>query len=153
MKIQILNEIVNLNDFTIIPLGGCGNVERWIKEDYFSNTNIKIMYFRDRDDKKENIDKKSDNKIVTLKREIENYIPIEVIKKKYDKAIDNINPKEWADIDVAKKIHESIDNIKEEAIKSSLQAKELWKDVSINDLDNEVKDWFNRIKEFFYPEK
>lgn len=152
-RIKELNEIVNLDDFTIIPLGGCGNVERWIKEDYFSNTNIKIMYFRDRDDKKENIKKNDFNKIVTLKREIENYIPIEVIRKKYNKALENINPKELGEIDIAKKIHESINNIKEEAIKSSLQAKELWKDVSINDLDNEVKDWFNRIKEFFYPEK
>ncbi|WP_456060080.1 hypothetical protein, partial [Brachyspira pilosicoli] len=96
---------------------------------------------------KKKIFKKNDsNKIVTLKREIENYIPIELIRKKYNKALENINPEELGEIDIAKKIHESINNIKEESIKSSLQAKELWKDVSINDLDNEVKDWFNRIK-------
>ena len=152
-RIEELRNIVNLNDFTIIPVHGGGNVDRWIKEDYFAKTNIKIMYFKDRDDKKENINKNSENKIVTLKREIENYIPKKIIRKKFFEELKDITDEELDDIDIARKIHEKIKDRHESAIKSSLQERKLWSDISINDLDNEVKDWFNRIKKFFYPEK
>ena len=81
--IKKLRSIIDLKDYTLIPLGGCDNVDRWIKEDYLQTSNVKCLYFKDGDNKEHYTLEKQDNVITTRRREIENYIPKNVIEKEY----------------------------------------------------------------------
>ena len=81
-----MKSIVDLNQFTFIPLHGCGNVDIWIKEDYLKNSNVKCLYFKDRDDNTAPAITRDDNVnnvIKTSKREIENYIPYTVVENRF----------------------------------------------------------------------
>jgi len=79
----------------IVPLGGTGNLRDWTHRDYLKNFHVgKKVYFFDRDDLQRQqerhayiaaIRQQDDIPIVTKKREIENYIPIDAIKLAVEK--------------------------------------------------------------------
>ncbi|WP_416830689.1 ATP-dependent nuclease, partial [Helicobacter ganmani] len=84
---ESLRSIFDIETITLVPLNGGGNIKKWIVEAYLvENTNIKQIYFMDKDDEsnqREKYQNKCENNktkiIITQKREIENYFPIDVL--------------------------------------------------------------------------
>lgn len=84
-QIDLLKNIFDIDSITIIPLRGSGNVENWIRQDYLKDSNIKQIYFIDRDKKEQHNDIKQKNTkiIITQKREIENYYPVDILENHF----------------------------------------------------------------------
>ncbi|WP_425536951.1 TOPRIM nucleotidyl transferase/hydrolase domain-containing protein [Helicobacter equorum] len=126
-KFECLREIFDLKTITLIPMRGGGNVKNWITEDYLKQSNVKCLYFFDRDDKKDNEWKniQGENLIITKKREIENYYPVNVLEAYFKKklGVDSVFSddfkKNWDNMDIA----EYVANLKQE--KSSLKKQAL----------------------------
>ena len=49
-SIDSFKSIIDIKPFTFVPLHGGDNVDIWIKEDYLRTSNVKCLYFKDRDD-------------------------------------------------------------------------------------------------------
>ena len=151
-RFEELKNIEDLTKFTIIPLNGCGNVDIWIKEDYLKNSNIKCLYIKDRDKKetKYNLEK-TDNIIITKRREIENYIPCSVIEYYFSIQFSENEKRNYGEIDVSKTILPKVNkNCTEKDIKNILEGKDIWENISLDMLDkDEITSWFTKIHEYF----
>ena len=161
-KFECLREIFDLKTITLIPLYGGGNVKNWMTADYLKQSNVKCLYFFDRDDKKDNEWKniQGENLIITKKREIENYYPIDILETYFKKKLDIDSvfsddfKKNWDDGDVAKYIanlEQGKMQFKEASIKSMFGDKEIWNQISKDNMQSfdEIKEWFQKMKDFF----
>lgn len=159
-NLPTLKSIVDLNQFTFIPLHGCGNIDIWIKEDYLKNSNVKCLYFKDRDDNTAPAITRDDNVnnvIKTSKREIENYIPYTVVENRFGIQFTDAEKQNWDNIDVASVAvndhgtHLNPDNRQSENIvKNILQSKDVWDNITFPEADlSEFQNWFEHIKSFF----
>lgn len=162
-EIDCLNKIFDIESITIIPLSGSGNIENWIKRDYLKDSNVKQIYFKDRDNKtQESVASQENIKVITTqKREIENYYPIDVVgnyfKEKFN--IDSIFSQKdrdsWDDNDIAKLIYSksktSNTKLKESDIKSMFNCEDIWQQINENNLQSfdEIKGWFEEMRDFF----
>ena len=130
--------------------------------DYLKQSNVKCLYFFDRDDKKDNEWKniQGENLIITKKREIENYYPIDILETYFKKKLDIDSvfsddfKKNWDDGDVAKYIanlEQGKMQFKEASIKSMFGDKEIWNQISKDNMQSfdEIKEWFQKMKDFF----
>lgn len=163
-NIPELKEIIDLQEkidsglIAIIPMKG-SNLADWIDRYALKNTNAIEFHLYDRDiDEKyikeiEKVKKRKDGSfgILTQKREIENYVPKEIIENNFEVQI-NLNENEnWDEIDVPKKIQSLRNDLNEKTIKTIICGK-CSQNITKQDLDNldawdEVKGWFKKIKE------
>ena len=151
-RIDEFRSIIDLTHFTFIELHGGGNVDLWIKANYLKDTNIKCLYFRDRDESTSNPSVVHPQKvIITAKREIENYIPLHLIENYFNISFTDKEKEDWNNIDVANILHNKCHKkYSETAIKQMLQATEIWEKIHFTeDVKDEIKCWFEDIKEFF----
>ncbi len=150
-QFQDCKNIIDITQFSIIELNGCANVDTWIKNDYLENSNIKRLYFRDRNNNKIETENQKNNVIITKKREIENYIPYNLIENYFNIAFTKTEKENWNDIDVTKHIRGKINNkYKNEDIKRILESRDIWNNLKLpDDSMNEIKEWFNKIKNYF----
>ncbi|MDY4426022.1 MAG: ATP-binding protein [Helicobacter sp.] len=161
-KFECLREIFDLKTTTLIPMRGGGNVKNWMTADYLKQSNVKCLYFFDRDNKKDNEWKniQGENLIITKKREIENYYPIDILETYFKKKLgidsvfsDNFK-KNWDNEDVAKYIanlKQGKMQFKEASIKLMFGDKEIWNQISKDNMQSfdEIKEWFQKMKDFF----
>lgn len=138
--------------FNLMNGANCGDyIDRYITK----NTNaIEFhLYDKDKDSKYEEDIEKVNQRIdgsegiLTNKREIENYVPKELIENEFNIKLENIS--NWDDFDVAKAISEKI-NMKENNIKNVLCGK-LSQQITKESLESinaweEVEGWFNKVK-------
>lgn len=160
-KFDCLRNIFNIETITLISLSGGGNVKRWIAESYLEDTNIKGLFFIDRDKKQEE-EERNKKVIITEKREIENYFPINVLEEYFSEklGIENIFSKEatnnWDNEDIAKVIYnKQIDKtIKEKDIKNMFYDKKIWDKINKNNMQgfNEIERWFENIRGIFFED-
>lgn len=161
-KFECLREIFDLKTITLIPMRGGGNVKNWITEDYLKQSNVKCLYFFDRDDKKDNEWKniQGENLIITKKREIENYYPVNVLEAYFKKklGVDSVFSddfkKNWDNMDIAEyvaNLKQEKKQFKEASIKSMFGDKEIWNQISKDNMQSfdEIKEWFQKMKDFF----
>lgn len=151
-RFEEFRNIEDLTKFTIIPLNGCGNIDIWIKEDYLKNSNIKCFYIKDKDKKETKYHlEKENNVLITNKLEIENYIPCSVIENYFNIQFSEKDKQGWDEIDVSKTILSKVNkDIKERDIKNMLESDGIWKNISLNMLDeDEIISWFTKINEYF----
>jgi len=159
-KIIDLKECIEKGLLAVIPMHG-SNLKDWINRYALMNTNVieYHLYDRDHDEKyKEEIEivnsRKDGSKArLTKKREIENYVPKEIIEAELGINL-NIEDSEWdnADIVEAIKNYDKYKEIKCSDIKGIICgscAKKITKDhlVKLGAWD-EVKSWFEDIKGF-----
>lgn len=163
-NIPELKEIIDLQEkiysglIAIIPMRG-SNLADWIDRYALKNTNAIEFHLYDCDiDEKykkeiEKVKKRNDGSfgILTKKREIENYVPKEIIENNFEVQI-NLNENEnWDKINVPKKIQFIRKDLKEIDIKTIICGKCSQKITKqhLDDLNawDEVKGWFNKIKE------
>ena len=155
-EIDSFRNIIDINTLTFIPLHGCGNVDIWIKEDYLKNTNVKCLYFKDRDDNQTRAIIQHNNLIQTKKREIENYIPISLVEETFNILFNSNERNDWDNIDIANRLYNKgirfgkNQKDTENVIKNILQSKKIWDKISFlpNDTE-EIKSWFKHMKDFF----
>ncbi|WP_300691966.1 MULTISPECIES: ATP-binding protein [Helicobacter] len=160
---ESLRSIFDIETITLVPLNGGGNIKKWIVEAYLvENTNIKQIYFMDKDDEsnqREKYQNKCENNktkiIITQKREIENYFPIDVLedyfKEKFKKEIFSEEIKaNWDNEDIARIITSKTSH-QEKDIKMMFYAEELWKNIDTNNMQgfDEMKKWFEDMRDFF----
>jgi hypothetical protein len=125
------------------------------------NSNVKCLYFRDRDNNEPVVITRADI-IKTRKREIENYIPISIIENKFNVHFSQSDKENWVNIDVAETLYtmglrfgNNTDPQKqkkdtENTIKNILESKEVWETITFSDTDTaEIIEWFNKMKQFF----
>lgn len=159
-KFDSLKQIFDIETITLIPLYGGGNVDTWFKQDYLKESNIKQVFFKDKDNKKYQQSQSNNNNvknITTKKREIENYFPIDIIeeyfKNKYDMSelFSQENRDNWDNEDIAKLIENKIKKIKEQDIKSQFYCEEIWEKLDENNINgfDEIKEWFEIMRDFF----
>lgn len=156
-ELAVLKNIIDLSQFTFIPLHGCGNVDTWIKEDYLKDSNVNCLYYKDRDDNAPVAIPQTNNIIKTTKREIENYIPCEIIENRFNIRFTDLEKQNWDNLDIASAVvcnhnfHPNPDiHQSENIVKNILQSKDVWKNLTFSDISlNEFKDWFTRMKQFF----
>ena len=148
--------IIDLRSFTFIPLYGGGNVDTWIKEDYLRDSNVKCLYFKDRNDDVPVALPQGDNIVRTTKREIENYIPINLVEAEFSVNFTEPNRTNWNDIDVAETLYNmgvnSFGDKKhcENVIKQILGKRDIWRQITFSMEDKtEITSWFNKMKTFF----
>lgn len=155
-QIDTFRNIIDLTKFTFIHLHGGGNVDTWIKEEYLKNTNVKCFYFKDRDNDQPQAITQTDNIIKTAKREIENYIPFSKVEEIFHVTFSDYEKENWKDIDIANILYNK--NIRfgktkgetEKTIKKILQKTEIWDNITFSEEDTEeIKSWFNHMKNFF----
>ncbi len=162
-NINELKQIINLNKkiedkiISIIPMNG-SRLKDWIGRYVLENTNVLEyhLYDRDLDEKykneveKVNARKDGSRAKLTQKREIENYVPKNIIEKEFDITL-SVKDTEWDDLDITKEVHKYRKDLKESDIKSIICGK-CSKQITKNDLLQlnawkEVKTWFEEIKE------
>lgn len=157
-KFDCLRNIFNIETITLISLKGGGNIKKWIAESYLEDTNIKELYFRDRDNEEQQ-EESNKKVIITEKREIENYFPIDVLEEYFSEklGIKNIFSKEvtnnWDNEDIARVIYNKQINttIKEENIKNMFYDEKIWDKINEKNMQgfDEIKRWFENIRNFF----
>lgn len=157
-KFECLRNIFDLKTITLIPLHGGGNVKNWIREDYLKQSNIKCLYFLDRDEDRRDVEEQ--NLIRTKKREIENYYPIDILEEYFKNKLgkdlifsDNFK-RNWDNEDIAQYVFNCQSEDKKIGatdIKSMFANKEIWDKIDENNMQNfdEIKEWFERMKKFF----
>lgn len=158
-NIEILRKIFDINTITIIPLNSGGNIEVWIKHDYLKDSNVKQLYFIDKDNKDKTMLTKQENikQIITKKREIENYYPIDIIeeyfknKLKINSIFSEKNRNNCDNEDIANLISQKSNMFKEHTIKEMFNHKEIWEKINEYNLQDfkEIKSWFETMKNFF----
>lgn len=157
--IEDLRKIFDIKNITIIPLSSSGNLETWIKKDYLKNSNIKQLYFIDKDKKEKTAITEQENikSIITKKREIENYYPIDIIEEYFKNKLE-VNSifsekiiKNWDNEDIANLISQKSNKFKEQKIKEMFSSNEIWKKITKDNLQgfDEIKSWFETMKDFF----
>lgn len=164
-NIEELKKLIDLKEckksglLAIIPMNG-SNLKDWIDRHALENTNVIEYHLYDRDpDEKykkqiEKVNSRNDGSKarLTKKREIENYVPKEIIEAEFGITL-NIEDSKWDDLDIAKVIQscDKYKKMKEADIKSiicGVCAKKITKDhlVKLGAWD-EVKTWFEEIKD------
>lgn len=163
-KIEELKNIIDISTITIIPMSG-SNLLKWVRENYLEDSNIREVHIYD-GDKKEYID--IVNKINseggrkygfnTKCLEMENYIPYKYIEEEFNIKLDKKIIEDWDKEDIPKylanKVKQEILNFedREKIIKQILNgriAKKItYKDLENNNKSEEIKIWFEKIKEF-----
>lgn len=141
---------------SIIPMHG-SNLKDWINRYSLENTNVLEfhLYDRDEDGKYKNaiekVNSRNDGSFGTLikKREIENYVPKELIESEFNINLSHIA--DWNNADIANEVKQKVNNKKENDIKSIICGK-LSQQIKRENLDdnnsfNEIKGWFEKIKE------
>jgi len=156
-KIIDLEECIKKGLLSVIPMHG-SNLKDWINRYVLKNTNVIEYHLYDRD---HNEQYKKEVEIVnsrdglkaqlTRKREIENYVPKEIIEAEFRITLD-IEDSEWDNLDIAKAIksYNEYKKMKDSDIKKIICgscAKKITKDhlVKLGAWD-EVKGWFENIK-------
>lgn len=143
---------------SIIPMKG-SNLIDWINRYALKNTNAIEFHLYDKDNNeqyKKDIEKVNNRKdgsigILTQKREIENYVPKEIIDEEFGVQI-NLNQGDvWEEIDVPQKIQSLKNCMTEKDIKGIICGK-CSKNITKEHLLNlnawyEVEGWFKKIKE------
>ncbi|PUU90489.1 ATP-binding protein [Halanaerobium sp.] len=158
-RIKDFREIINLEKekISIIPMIG-SNLKNWAEKNYLENSNVVEFHLYDKDDNSQyskSVDKinKRDDKSVALLtnyREMENYIHPELIKDEFD--FDTSEYEEaWSTIDVPKLVSDIKPGLKQSDIKRIINGK-VAKNLTSKHLRklgvyNEVKSWFEKIKE------
>lgn len=158
-KIDCLRKIFDTDNITIISLRGSGNMKHWIMQDYLKDSNVKQVYFKDRDEQQNQDIIENDNikVIVTQKREIENYYPIDIVENYFksklglDSIFSQADLDNWDNDDIAKVIAKETNKFMETTIKEMFNCKEMWEQINENNLQgfDEIKSWFEIMKDFF----
>jgi len=164
-NIEELRKIIDLEDciknglLAIIPMNG-SNLKGWINRYALKNTNVIEYHLYDRDDDEKykeqikivNSRKDGSKARLTKKREIENYVPKEIIKSELGITLD-IEDSEWDNADIVKAIkkYDKYKEMRDSRIKKEISescVKKITKDhlVKLGAWD-EVKTWFEEIKE------
>lgn len=153
-----LKNIIDVTDstkYTQITLRGGGNIDNWIKSDYLKGANVKCLYFKDKDETGEDKEITGNNCLLikTNKREIENYIPIDVVVNSTNCPITDEEKARWDELDIAKLLMDKgfrTGKGAEKEIKHILQTATVWEQIRKEHLDfNEIEGWFMQMKEFF----
>ncbi|MGQ9847808.1 MAG: ATP-binding protein [Bacteroidales bacterium] len=165
-NIPELKSIINLKDkkesglISIIPMRG-SNLVDWIDRYALKNTNAVEFHLYDKDideqykDKIEKVNNRKDGSYGTLtkKREIENYVPKEIIEEEFKIQISLNSSENWDEIDVPGKIQSIRNDLKgkDKVIKEIICGK-CSKQITKQHLENlgawdEVKGWFEKIKD------
>ena len=142
----------------IIPMRG-SNLIDWINRYALKNTNAIEFHLYDRDpgqkykEEIEKVNNRNDGSfgILTDKREIENYVPKEIIEETFGVKIKLNVGEKWDDIDIPKLIKSIINDRSEDSIKNQICGS-CSKKLTKNHLEklkawDEVKGWFGKIKE------
>lgn len=166
--LNIINQIPEFNEIvdfekekvSIIPMHG-GNLKNWVERNYLKETNAIEFHIYDRDSNSgrnteqykaqlDEINNRDDDSsaIMTIKREMENYIPKSAIEAHFK--IDFSGIADWDTEDIPKFISQKT-NMKESTVKAILNSKlasEITKD-SLEQIGafDEFKGWFEKIKE------
>lgn len=155
-----LREKINSGLLAIIPMRG-SNLIDWVNRYALKNTNVIEFHLYDRDtcgqykNEIEKVNKRQDGScgLLTNKREIENYVPKEIIEQEFQITLDNIN---WDDEDIPQKILEKCPNKKDkkggDSIVKEILCCSCSKKITKRDLDDlgawdEVKEWFEKIRD------
>jgi predicted ATP-dependent endonuclease of OLD family len=163
-NISELKAIIDLEekDISVIPLNG-GNLKNWIDRNYLKDSNIVEFHIYDRDTNSgrnteqylaqyEQINAREDESVCVLtnKREMENYIPKELIETEF--SIDCSAVADWNIEDIPTFVQNKTD-FDEKAVKGILNgklAKQLTKEhLEQSDSFEEIKSWFEQIKAIF----
>ncbi|PEJ12097.1 ATP-binding protein [Bacillus toyonensis] len=167
---ESIDEYKNIIDLkalniSIIPMRG-SNLVTWVNENYLNNSNVIELHIYDNDmtKYKEKVSQMMENQdgrrfgFITAKREMENYIPAELIEKEFSINLDKHKIK-WDTVDVPKLLIDLVmQNIKdpkerEDIIKQILNG-QLTKKITKSQLEycnsyEEIKIWFEHIAEFY----
>lgn len=162
-KIDEFRQIIDLEalKIRIVPLQG-SNLIRWVNENYFSESNIKEihLYDNDRQDYRNIVSKiKAENDkrrygFLTMRREMENYIPPLLIEREFGIDLSEYYSS-WNEIDVPEILKNmAMLNVKdpkdrEKTIKNILNGKVV-KSITVEDLRNmenfeEVESFFKKV--------
>jgi len=163
-NIEELKEIIDLKKeresgiLTIMPMHG-GNLKDFIAKHYLKNTNVLEFHLYDKDDGSyfEDIEKVRQRKdgsygTLTSLREIENYSPPEVLEEYFNVklASEMSSIEDWGEKNIPKLIEEKV-KMKESIVKKKICndcSKKITKDHLMEmGTWNEVKGWFEKIKE------
>lgn len=165
-NIDELKNIINLKEkiesglIAILPMGG-SKLGDFINRYVLENTNVIEFHLYDKDEDEkyknsiENVKNRKDGSygVLTKKREIENYIPKEIIETEFNIILDNIDVDNWDEEDIPKKVLEKCPDIKETAIKEKLCrscSQKLTKEHLVKmSAWEEIEGWFKKIKEIF----
>lgn len=155
-RIIDLKSKIEAGILSIIPMRG-SNLKDWINRYALKNTNVIEFHLYDKDkneqykDEIERVNSRGDGScaLSTQKREIENYIPKELIEKEFNINLSDVN--DWDSEDIPKKIQSKIPDLKEKDIKLRLCCR-CSKEITKQHLDelsawDEVKGWFEIINE------
>ncbi|EOO75212.1 hypothetical protein IIC_02359 [Bacillus cereus VD021] len=167
---ESIDEYKNIIDLkalniSIIPMRG-SNLVTWVNENYLNNSNVIELHIYDNDmpKYKEKVSQMMESQdgrrfgFITAKREMENYIPAELIEKEFSINLDKHKIK-WDTVDVPKLLIDLVmQNIKEpkereEIIKQILNG-QLTKKITKSQLEycnsyEEIRIWFEHIAEFY----
>lgn len=164
-KIDEFRQIIDLEalKIRIVPLQG-SNLIRWVNENYFSESNIKEihLYDNDRQDYRNIVSKiKAENDkrrygFLTMRREMENYIPPLLIEREFGIDLSEYYSS-WNEIDVPETLKNmAMLNVKdpkdrEKTIKNILNGKVV-KSITVEDLRNmenfeEVESFFKKVRD------
>lgn len=163
-NIPELKAIIDLEeqDISIIPLNG-GNLKNWVDRNYLKDSNIVEFHIYDRDTNSgrnteqyltqyEQINAREDDSVCVLtdKREMENYIPKELIENEFN--IDCSAISDWNIEDIPTFIKNKT-HFTENAVKCILNGKLaqlVTKEHLVqSDSFEEIKSWFEQIKAIF----
>jgi predicted ATP-dependent endonuclease of OLD family len=163
-NIPEFRDIIDLDaeKIKIIPLQG-SNLQSWVNENYFKDSNVKEVHIYDNDVVKYTEKVKSMNGdprrkgIITKLREMENYIPPKAVEKQFTIEIEENKKDNWMTIDVPKYlVTKAMLNIKDpierekviKAIINSAITRSLsYKDLKEYGVAEEITSWFELIKE------
>lgn len=155
------NEIIDLEKEKIkmIPMGG-SSLMNWVDKEYLEGSNVIEfhLYDRDTDEKyKSSIDKVNERKnsskgILTMKREMENYIPACLYEKEFDIVLKDVS--DWDNSDIANIVTNKTTKFNDEKIIKSIANGKLTKQITKAHLIElncfeEIKSWFEEIKELY----
>lgn len=161
-NIQDLKDIIDLKkeNISIIPLNG-GNLKNWVDRNYLGGSNIREFHIYDRDSNsgknteqyKHVVDTVNQREecyaVLTNKREMENYIDKSIYESYFKKDLSNIE--NWDEENIPPYfVKDNIDEIKvKQIINGSLSRKVTKELLEKNNSWNEVKGWFEKIKEMY----
>lgn len=169
-NIEELRNIIDIRTFKNIEiheLGG-GKLEKFVKEYKLKGTNIVELHIYDSDKgsgKNENKYEKQLNQIknrndksfcfITEKRELENYIPKKLIENEFKIDMSEIKDKDWDKMDIPSFLmgKTKFKNLKKEELEIKkilngvISKKITKKDLEELNAFNEIKSWFEKIKE------
>lgn len=163
-NIQDYKDIIDLEkeNINIIPLIG-GNLKNWVDRNYLEGSNITEFHIYDRDSNSgknteqyiaqcKEINERDDSSVcvITIKRELENYIPKSIIEEEFN--IDCGSITDWDNEDIPTFIKEK-KSLKEKDVKEILNgklSKQITKEhLETNNSFQEIKAWFEQINSIF----